>query len=222
MGGGVAGLGTHMCCVVVNHHGSFPKLSAALEQGRPHLAQSSALQLHAPSHAPTPTPHSPVGLRVKRVSGSFRATRRPVRARGTRGRVLAGQGNYAFVVPARCSRGNMTAGGNSLKRAGTGRYGPKRWAFVQVRGEPQVRAVRGAHCAGAPVVPASLSTRPDRSSPAERATGVALDPISVRGLVRPAGIGYIRTSSTGWYASGGAYARSARTGRVRQPDNAAR
>ncbi|SCF99041.1 hypothetical protein GA0115254_13161, partial [Streptomyces sp. Ncost-T10-10d] len=44
MGGGVAGLGTRICRVVVNHHGSFPKLSAALEQGRPHLSQSSALQ----------------------------------------------------------------------------------------------------------------------------------------------------------------------------------
>ena len=31
------------------------------------------------------------------------------------------------------------------------------------------------------------------------------------------GIGYIRTSSTGWYASAGAHARSARTGRVRPP-----
>ncbi|MFE4328109.1 hypothetical protein ACFRQM_01330 [Streptomyces sp. NPDC056831] len=41
MGGGVAGLGTHTCGVVVGQQlpqalGFFPKLSASLEQGRPH------------------------------------------------------------------------------------------------------------------------------------------------------------------------------------------
>ncbi|WP_406740078.1 hypothetical protein [Streptomyces atratus] len=50
LGGGVAGLGTHICRVVVN-------------QQRSALPQSSALQLHAPSPAPSPTPQLPVGLR---------------------------------------------------------------------------------------------------------------------------------------------------------------
>ncbi|WP_327713473.1 AAA family ATPase [Streptomyces sp. NBC_00464] len=48
MGGGVAGLGTRICGVVVN-------------QQRSALPQSSALQLHAPRPAPSPAPHAPVG-----------------------------------------------------------------------------------------------------------------------------------------------------------------
>ncbi|MET8418404.1 cytochrome c biogenesis CcdA family protein [Streptomyces sp. NPDC005134] len=52
--------------------------------------------------------------------------------------------------------------------------------------------------------------RPGHRSLVERATGVARDPIGVGGLVRAAGIGYIRTSSTGWYASAGARMRAPR------------
>ncbi|WP_404952604.1 hypothetical protein HFP69_01595 [Streptomyces sp. ARC12] len=49
LGGGVAGLGARICGVVVNHQRSA-------------LPQSSALQLHAPSPAPSSTPQLLVGL----------------------------------------------------------------------------------------------------------------------------------------------------------------
>ncbi|WP_328626029.1 hypothetical protein OHA88_15950 [Streptomyces sp. NBC_00353] len=54
------------------------------------------------------------------------------------------------------------------------------------------------------------SPAPGHRTLVERATGVARYPIGVRGLVRAAGIGYIRTSSTGWYASAGARMRAPR------------
>lgn len=52
----------------------------------------------------------PGGQRARRAGDSFRATWRPVRARGSRSGIPAGQGIYAFTVPVWCSHGNMTAG----------------------------------------------------------------------------------------------------------------